>query len=59
MVESLGADHLIHARTGGCDLVVRAGDVPMPSAGVRIGLGFSAGAVHWFDPASAHRIVPA
>ena len=37
----------------------RAGDVPMPSAGVRIGLGFSAGAVHWFDPASAQRIVPA
>ena len=58
MVESLGADHLIHARAGRCDLVVRAGDAPMPAAGARIGLGFAIGAVHWFDPVSAQRITP-
>ena len=58
MVESLGADHLIHARAGRCDLVVRAGDAPMPAAGARIGLGFATGAVHWFDPVSAQRITP-
>ena len=58
MVESLGADHLIHARAGRCDLVVRVGDAPMPAAGARIGLGFATGAVHWFDPVSAQRITP-
>jgi sn-glycerol 3-phosphate transport system ATP-binding protein len=59
MIESLGADHLIHARAGGCDLVIRAGDVPMPASGARIGLGVAASAMHWFDPVSGQRIAPA
>jgi len=56
MVESLGADHLIHARAGGQDLIVRCGGGPLPVAGQRVGLGFSAAAMHWFDPAGTQRI---
>jgi sn-glycerol 3-phosphate transport system ATP-binding protein len=56
MVESLGADHLIHCRLGTQTLVVRAADDRMPPAGSTIGLGFSAEAVHWFDPATARRV---
>jgi sn-glycerol 3-phosphate transport system ATP-binding protein len=56
MVESLGADHLIHCRLGGQDLVVRTGDESMPAAGATIGLGFDAQAVHWFDAETTRRI---
>ena len=59
MVESLGADHLIHARAGGQDLIVRCGEGPLPVAGQRVGLGFAAAAMHWFDPAGTQRIEPA
>jgi sn-glycerol 3-phosphate transport system ATP-binding protein len=59
MVESLGADHLIHCKLGAQDLVVRAGDEAMPRAGATIGLGFAAEALHWFDPQSTRRIAAA
>jgi sn-glycerol 3-phosphate transport system ATP-binding protein len=56
MVESLGADHLIHGRLGDQALIVRAGPDASPATGTRIGVGFDAGAVHWFDAESGARI---
>jgi sn-glycerol 3-phosphate transport system ATP-binding protein len=56
MVESLGADHHIHARLGTQDLIVRAGDDANPEPGSTLGLSFSAEAVHWFDPETTRRL---
>jgi sn-glycerol 3-phosphate transport system ATP-binding protein len=56
MIESLGADHLIHARFGSQTLVARTAGEVMLTAGARLSLGFDAGAEHWFDPQSTQRI---
>jgi sn-glycerol 3-phosphate transport system ATP-binding protein len=56
MVESLGADHLVHTRLGSQDLIVRAGDDVTAEPGSALGLGFAAGAMHWFDAKSGQRI---
>ncbi|MEF9995228.1 MAG: sn-glycerol-3-phosphate import ATP-binding protein UgpC [Burkholderiaceae bacterium] len=55
-VESLGADHLIHGRIGGQEIIVRVGDVPTPSTGTTVKLHFTPEAVHWFDPETTQRI---
>jgi len=56
MVESLGADHLVHGRIGQQTVIVRAGPDANPSIGSRIGVAFDAGAVHWFDATSGMRL---
>jgi sn-glycerol 3-phosphate transport system ATP-binding protein len=55
MVESLGADHLIHCRLGVQAIVMRTADSGLPRAGDTVGLGFSAEAVHWFDAKTTQR----
>ena len=55
-VESLGADHLIHGRIAGQEIIVRVGDVPTPDAGTTVKLNFSAEAMHWFDPTTTQRV---
>jgi len=60
MVESLGADHLIHGHLGQSGqqaLIVRAGPDANPAAGSQIGVGFDAGATHWFDGTTNARVV--
>jgi sn-glycerol 3-phosphate transport system ATP-binding protein len=56
MAEALGADHLVHCTFGGQALVLRTADDVAPAAGDSLTLGFDAGAVHWFDPATTRRI---
>jgi sn-glycerol 3-phosphate transport system ATP-binding protein len=56
MVESLGADHHIHAKLGAQDLIVRTSDEDRPEPGSTLGLSFSAEAVHWFDPETTRRL---
>jgi sn-glycerol 3-phosphate transport system ATP-binding protein len=56
MVESLGADHLIHGRLGQQPLIVRAGPDANPALGSRVGLGFEAQDVHWFDGTTGARL---
>jgi sn-glycerol 3-phosphate transport system ATP-binding protein len=56
MVESLGADHLIHGRLGQQAVIVRAGPDANPSLGSRIGVAFDAGAMHWFDASTGTRL---
>ena len=58
MVESLGADHLIHLRHGSQMLVVRTSDEVNPAPGSTAQLGFAATAEHWFDPQTLQRIEP-
>jgi sn-glycerol 3-phosphate transport system ATP-binding protein len=55
MVESLGADHLIHGRIGLQTLILRAGPDANPAPGSRVTAGFDADAMHWFDPATGAR----
>jgi len=55
-IESLGADHLIHARLGDQMLVARTSDEVRLTADTRFPLGFSAEAEHWFDPQTTQRI---
>ncbi len=56
MVESLGADHLVHTRLGAQDLIVRTSDDVRPELGSALGLSFAATAIHWFDAKSGQRI---
>jgi sn-glycerol 3-phosphate transport system ATP-binding protein len=56
MVESLGADHLVHGKHGSADLIVRAGPDAEPPPGSAVGLGFEPQAVHWFDADSGLRV---
>ena len=56
MAEALGADHLVHCSLGTQPLVLRTAEDLAPAAGGSITLGFDAGAVHWFDPATTRRI---
>ena len=50
MIESLGADHLIHARLGNQALVARTADEIRLAPGANIAFGFNSDAEHWFDP---------
>ncbi|HTT10637.1 MAG TPA: sn-glycerol-3-phosphate import ATP-binding protein UgpC [Burkholderiaceae bacterium] len=56
MVESLGADHLVHGRIGRQSIIVRAGADANPGSGSRVGATFDAAAMHWFDPATGARL---
>jgi sn-glycerol 3-phosphate transport system ATP-binding protein len=56
MVESLGADHLIHGRLGRQSLILRAGPDANPALGSRVRVGFDAEAMHWFDGSSGARV---
>jgi len=56
MVESLGADHLVHGRIGQQTLIVRAGPDANPGIGSRVGVAFDANAMHWFDETSGIRL---
>jgi sn-glycerol 3-phosphate transport system ATP-binding protein len=56
MVESLGADHLLHTRLGKQDLALRCGNDGLPEAGSALGLGFEADAPHWFDAKTGLRV---
>ena len=56
MVESLGADLLVHTRAGSQSLVIRAPAGTPVAAGQRVSAGFEAGAVHWFDAATTQRL---
>ena len=56
MAEALGADHLVHCSLGDQLLVLRTAEDVAPAAGDSITLGFDAGALHWFDPATTRRI---
>jgi len=56
LVESLGADHLVHTRLGAQDFVLRTDDAVHPESGSALGLDFSASAIHWFDAKSGQRV---
>ena len=56
MVESLGADHLLHCRLGEQAVVMRTAEPALPKAGDSIGLGFHADALHWFDAKTTQRL---
>jgi sn-glycerol 3-phosphate transport system ATP-binding protein len=56
MVESLGADVLIHAETGGQSLVIRAPADMKLQAGERITAGFDPACLHWFDATTTQRM---
>ncbi len=56
MVESLGADHLIHGRVGEHDLIVRADPDSGCAPGLTAAVGFEPAAVHWFDPTTSQRL---
>jgi sn-glycerol 3-phosphate transport system ATP-binding protein len=56
MVESLGADLLVHTRAGSQSLVIRAPAGTPVQAGQRVSAGFDASAVHWFDAATTQRL---
>jgi sn-glycerol 3-phosphate transport system ATP-binding protein len=56
MVESLGADHLIHGRLGQQSLILRAGPDANPALGSRVRVGFDADAMHWFEGSSGARV---
>ena len=59
MVEVLGADMLVHAKSGDQPVIVRLPDGRHPAFGERIVCRFDASRVHWFDPASGARIAAA
>jgi sn-glycerol 3-phosphate transport system ATP-binding protein len=56
MVESLGADHLIHGRLGQQSLILRAGPDANPALGSRVRVGFDVDAMHWFEGSSGARV---
>jgi sn-glycerol 3-phosphate transport system ATP-binding protein len=56
MVEALGADMLIHGKSGSEPVIARLPDGEHPVYGQSMGLGFSTGRVHWFDPTTGGRI---
>ncbi|MES2039155.1 MAG: sn-glycerol-3-phosphate import ATP-binding protein UgpC [Pseudomonadota bacterium] len=56
LVESLGADLLVHGLCGGEPMVIRTPAGTAVEAGQRTTAGFAADAVHWFDPVSTKRI---
>ena len=56
LVESLGADLLVHGRAGNQTLVIRTPAGTAVSAGQQVSAGFDAVTVHWFDAASTQRL---
>jgi sn-glycerol 3-phosphate transport system ATP-binding protein len=58
MIESLGADHLLHCRAGGQPIVARTATNPRRDVET-INLGFEASAEHWFDARTQQRIAAA
>ena len=56
LVESLGADLLVHGLCGGEPMVIRTPAGTAVEAGQRTTVGFAADVVHWFDPISNKRI---
>ncbi|MFZ6777382.1 sn-glycerol-3-phosphate import ATP-binding protein UgpC [Undibacterium sp. Ji83W] len=56
LVESLGADLLVHGLCGGEPMVIRTPAGTAVEAGQRTTVGFAADVVHWFDPISSKRI---
>ncbi len=57
MVESLGADHLIHGHLGQQPLVARAGPDANPPLGSKVRLSFAAHDAHWFDATTGARLI--
>jgi sn-glycerol 3-phosphate transport system ATP-binding protein len=55
-VEVLGAEHLIHGKVAGHDVIVRSSPQDHPAPGALLPLGFAASAVHWFDATTRQRI---
>jgi sn-glycerol 3-phosphate transport system ATP-binding protein len=58
MVESLGADHLLHCAFGAQALVVRTAEDVVLAPGARVRFGFDAASMHWFDPQTTQRTNP-
>ncbi|MFZ6638730.1 sn-glycerol-3-phosphate import ATP-binding protein UgpC [Undibacterium sp. TC4M20W] len=56
LVESLGADLLVHGLCGGEPMVIRTPAGTAVEAGQRTTAGFAADVVHWFDPVTTKRI---
>ncbi|MDB5759412.1 MAG: transporter family protein [Burkholderia sp.] len=56
MVESLGADLLVHGRAGSQTLVIRTPAGTAVEAGQQVSAGFDASTVHWFDAATTQRL---
>jgi len=56
LVESLGAELLVHARCGGQALVLRCAANASVVTGQRIGARFAAEQLHWFDAGSGRRL---
>jgi sn-glycerol 3-phosphate transport system ATP-binding protein len=55
MVESLGADHLVHCALGEQALVVRTAEDVRLAPGSSVQVGFEAASMHWFDPQTTQR----
>lgn len=55
LVESLGADLLVHGVCGDQPLVIRTPAGTVVEAGQVTSVGFAADAVHWFDPQTSKR----
>jgi sn-glycerol 3-phosphate transport system ATP-binding protein len=56
LVEVLGADMLVHGRTGGEAVIARLPDGTHPAYGQMLHLRFDGPRMHWFDPATGRRI---
>jgi sn-glycerol 3-phosphate transport system ATP-binding protein len=56
MVEVLGAEMLIHGKSGSESVIVRLPDGAHPEFGSTINLAFTGTRVHWFEPATGMRI---
>jgi sn-glycerol 3-phosphate transport system ATP-binding protein len=56
MVESLGAELLVHGLLGTAPLVVRCGATQTVAPETNVSVRISADALHWFDRTSGHRI---
>jgi sn-glycerol 3-phosphate transport system ATP-binding protein len=56
MVESLGADLLVHGRAGSQTLVIRTPAGTAVSAGQQVSAGFDSATVHWFDAKTTQRL---
>ncbi|MBC3906955.1 sn-glycerol-3-phosphate import ATP-binding protein UgpC [Undibacterium umbellatum] len=56
LVESLGADLLVHGLCGGEPMVIRTPAGTAVQAGQRTSVGFAPDVVHWFDPVTTKRI---
>ncbi|MFN9480751.1 MAG: sn-glycerol-3-phosphate import ATP-binding protein UgpC [Betaproteobacteria bacterium] len=56
LVESLGADALVHGSIGGADVVLRLPTDAAPAAPTQTGLRLDGALLHWFDPARGTRL---